>query len=137
MEQEHVEYNGMVYDNTAVDLLCDLTKEKISILNREITECADEISKLVRAEKKMLAQVTSKANETTECSVYGAPDAAGLLEKYVEQELEEHHKKLTRCVTKLAVRCAQRYELQHMLGRCSMLCTVADDDEDYDYREDE
>lgn len=132
-----VEYKGMVYRDTAVDLLYDLVKEKIIVLNRQIKECSNEIKKLAIEEKELLKQVKEKAGEVTKCSVYGAPDTSGSFETWVVQKLEPHQKELNKHITKLTVLCAERYELQHMLGRCSMLCAVEDDDDGYDYGEDE
>lgn len=137
MEQKHVEYNGMVYDDIAVDLLCDLTKERTVVLDRRVKEHIGYVEELITKERKMLSQLYNQVDTMTECTAYGAPHVAQLNEEQINKSIEPCHQELIKSIMKLSALCEEREHLQNMLGRCSMTCAVADDEEDYDYGEDE
>lgn len=132
----HVEYSGLVYKDTAVDVMRDLVEERLERLDREVTASAVALFAVAKTEIKLMEQLKLDAESLKECTRYGAEHMAEQIKKTAWDKVLLNQQLLLQIVAKTDVLCKDRAELQRILGKCSLACTV-DDDDDYDYGEDE
>lgn len=136
MEERHVEYSGLVYKDTAVDVMRDLVEERLERLDNQIDTSAVAMVAVAKTEIKLMEQLKLDAESLKECTRYGAEHMAEEIKKIAWDKILLNQQLLLQIVAKTDILCKDRAELQRILGKCSLACTV-DDDDDYDYGEDE
>lgn len=136
MEERHVEYSGLVYKDTAVDVMYDLVEERLERLDNQIDTSAVALVAVAKSEIKLMEQLKQDAESLKECTRYGAEHMVEQIKKTAWDIILLNQQLLLQIVAKTDILCKDRAELQRILGKCSLACTV-DDDDDYDYGEDE
>ena len=131
----HVEYSGLVYKDTAVDVMRDLVEERLERLDNQIDTSAVALVAVAKSEIKLMEQLKLDAESLKECTRYGAEHMTEQIKKTAWDKVLLNQQLLLQIVAKTDILCKDRAELQRILGKCSLACSAAGDD-NYDYGED-
>ena len=131
---EHVEYDGLVYKNTAVDVMYDLTADRLEELDHQVESKADLITEVAKSEIKLMEQLILDAENLKKCTRYGAEDMMEAIKKNAWDKILLNQQLLLQLIASTEALCRERAETHGIVGRCSLACNVAD--EGYDYWED-
>ena len=126
----HVEYNGLVYKDTAVDVLYELTEDRMGGLDHQVEETANAIIAVAKSEIKLMKQLKLDAENLKECTRYGAEDMMANIKKASWDKILFNQQLLLQFIAKAGALCKERAEMQSLLGKCSLLCTVAEDEDE-------
>ena len=128
MEERHVEYSGLVYKDTAVDVMYDLADDRLAGLDHQVNRKADLITAAAKSEIKLMQELTTNAQSLKECTRYGAEKLTEHIKKSSWDKILLNHQLLLQLIESSDALCKERAEWQSIIGRCSLACSVADDD---------
>lgn len=126
----HVEYDGLVYKDTAVDVLYELTEDRLGGLDHQVAGTANAIISAAESEIKLMKQLKLDAESLKECTRYDAEGIMKNIKKASWDKILLNQQLLLQLIVKAEALCKERAETQSMLGRCSLLCTVAEDEDE-------
>ena len=127
---EHVEYEGLVYKNTAVDVMYDLTADRLEGLDHQVESKADLITEVAKSEIKLMEQLKLDAENLKKCTRYGAEDMMEAIKKDAWDKILLNQQLLLQLIASTEALCRERAQTQRIVGKCSLACNVAEDEDE-------